>query len=187
MRQRFSVDERSRTARTKSELCSYPYCSVLNWCSGATRRRWLLNLAPSLNRAAAAKSYSRLVQNCSRMSLALDYRDGARIGHVFFIDVRASYVWTWDEHLRRSGFRDGLGTALALTICQRGLVASPKHLRNESQISSHTRPIPQAHGVRLVASPSHAPCGISFYGLVSQIIACSRSPLTTVGRRPAGT
>ena len=43
-----------------------------------------------------------------------------------------------------------------------GLVASPKRLTDESLSSSQSRPIPHAHGARLVASPSQAPCGISF-------------------------
>ena len=50
-----------------------------------------------------------------------------------------------------------------------GLVASPKRLTDESLSSSHSRPIPNAHGARLVASPSQAPCGISFYGLISAL------------------
>jgi hypothetical protein len=71
---------------------------------------------------------------------------------------------TYDCVLENDDWVQEVGMPVAIHIRQRGLVASPKHPRLESQISSHTRPIPNAHGARLVASPSHAPCGISFIG-----------------------
>jgi hypothetical protein len=53
---------------------------------------------------------------------------------------------------------------LANNTSRQGLVASPKSLRFESIFPTHTHLL--RHGVRLIASLSHAPCRHVFYGLV---------------------